>query len=200
MALRCPSSPPERRADQVTGLLKGAFSFEQLVRFGHPFGDPRGPSPHKCVLATAIKAAHNGRVRRSLVVLGSAATILILGLVALFAVGGSGNASSTGALPVLTTTTTTPTPTTQTTIVNLIGPAPGPKRTTLAIVTVPDVVGMTLTQAEPALAAVGLAAGSATPSIKTGGQSTTGTILAQSPAAGSKLPQGSFVQLTISGY
>jgi hypothetical protein len=152
------------------------------------------------VLATAIKAAHNGKVRRSLIVLGSAAAILIFGLVALFAVGGSDNVSGTGALPALTTTTKAPTPTTQTTIVILIGPAPGPKRTTLVIITVPDVVGMTLTQAEPVLAAVGLAAGSATPAIKTSGQSTTGTILAQSPAAGSKSQQGSFVQLTISGY
>jgi hypothetical protein len=152
------------------------------------------------MLATAIKAAHNGKVRRSLIVLGGTAAGLICGFVTLFAVGGSDNVSGTGALPALTTTTTTPTPTTQTTIVNLIGPAPGPKRATLVIVTVPDVVGMTLTQAEPALAAVGLAAGSATPAIKSGGQSTTGTILAQSPAAGSKFQQGSFVQLTISGY
>ena len=126
--------------------------------------------------------------------------MLVLSFFALFAIGGSDNVSGTGALPVLTTTTTVPTPTTQTTIVNLIGPAPGPKRATLVFVTVPNVVGMTLAQADPVLAAVGLAAGSETPSVKTGGQSTTGTILAQSPVAGSKLEQDASVQLTISGY
>lgn len=139
-------------------------------------------------------------VRRSLIVLGTAAAVLILGFVALFAIGGSDDVSSTGASPALTTTTTTPTPTTQTTIVNLIGSALGPKRTTLVLVTVPNVVGMPLAQAALVLAAVGLTAGTETPANKTGGQSTTGTILGQSPAAGSKMEQGASVRLSISGY
>jgi hypothetical protein len=90
-------------------------------------------------------------MRRSLIVLGTAAAVLILGFVSLFATGGSGNPQSTGALPALPATTTTyPTPTTETTIVALTGPRGVVHRTTLELVVVPNVVGMTLEQADPA--------------------------------------------------
>jgi hypothetical protein len=70
---------------------------------------------------------------------------------------------------------------------------------TIAFVAVPNVVGMTLAQANAALSAVGLVAGGAG-SAKPSGQSATGTILAQSFAAGSLAEPGQVIPLTISGY
>jgi beta-lactam-binding protein with PASTA domain len=141
-------------------------------------------------------------VRRSLIVLGTAAAVLTLGFVSLFATGGSGNPKTTGALPTLPATTTTyPTPTTETTIVVLTGPRGGDHRTTLELVVVPNVVGMTLEQADPMLSATGLSAGGATTSTSTpSGQSPTGTILAQEPAPGSQVSLDTVIQLNISGY
>jgi hypothetical protein len=99
------------------------------------------------------------------------------------------------------TTTTYPTPTTETTIVALTGPRGVVHRTTLELVVVPNVVGMTLEQADPALSAAGLSAGEATTSTSTpSGQSPTGTILAQEPAPGSQVSLDTVVQLNISGY
>jgi hypothetical protein len=125
--------------------------------------------------------------------------VLVLAFFALFSSAGSGGVSDTGSLPALTTTTTTPTPTTVTTIVSLRGLNGGSGKATLAFVTVPNVVGMTLAQAMAALSAVGLGAGEASAS-KPGGQSATGTILAQSSPAGSQAESGETILLTISGY
>jgi hypothetical protein len=139
-------------------------------------------------------------VRRSLAVLGAAAAVLVFGFLALFAGGGSGDVSISGSLPALTTTTATPTPTTVTTIVTLRTLDGSKSKATIAFVTVPNVVGMTLAQATATLSAVGLGVGDANPTSKPSGQSATGTILGQSPAAGSQTPQDGMVQLTISGY
>jgi hypothetical protein len=141
-------------------------------------------------------------VRRSLIVLGTAAAVLILGFVSLFATGGSDNRESTGALPTLPATTTTyPTPTTETTIVVLKGLRGGDHRATLELVVVPNVVGITLEQADPELSAAGLSPGGMTTATSTpSGQSPTGTILAQEPAAGSKVSVDTVVHLNISGY
>lgn len=139
-------------------------------------------------------------VRRSLIVLGMAAAVLILGFVTLFAAGGGGNASETGALPTLPITTTTElSPTTTTTII-ILKVQSAQKRFVVDLVTVPSVVGMTLEQADQALSAVGLSAGTWTPTTKPSGESPTGTVLAQAPTPGSQVPHGQVVQLTISGY
>ena len=138
-------------------------------------------------------------MRRSLAVLGAAAAAFTLGLLALFASGGSGDVSATGSSPALTTTTTTPAPTTVTTIVALRGLDGSKGKATIAFVAVPNVVGMTLAQATVTLSAVGLVAGEAG-SAKPSGQSATGTILAQSFAAGSQAEPGQVIPLTISGY
>jgi Kef-type K+ transport system membrane component KefB len=139
-------------------------------------------------------------VRRSLAVLGTAAAVLVLGFLALFASGGSGDVSGPASLPALTTTTTTPTPTTVTTIVALRALDGREGTATIAFVTVPNVVGMTLAQATATLSAVGLGAGEPNPTSKPSGQSATGTILAQFPTAGSQAEHYGMVQLTISGY
>jgi hypothetical protein len=133
-------------------------------------------------------------------VLGAAAAVLVVGFLALFAIGGSGDVSDTGSLPALTTTTTTPTPTTVTTIVALRGIDGRKGKATMVFVPVPNVVGMTLAQATAALSAVGLGAGEASSASKPSGQSATGTILDQSPAAGLQAETGQMIQLTISGY
>jgi len=133
-------------------------------------------------------------------VLGAAAAVLVFGLLALFASGGGGDVSVSGSLPALTTTTTTPTPTTVTTIVALRAIDGSKGKATIVFVSVPNVVGMTLAQATAALSAVGLGAGETNPTSKPSGQSATGTVLAQSPAAGSQTQQNGMVQLTISGY
>src|SRR6202035_3820843 len=127
-------------------------------------------------------------MRRSLAVLGVAAVVLALGFLGLFASGGSGDVSSTGSLPVLTTTTTTPTPTTVTTVVVLRTIDGSKGKATLVSVPTPNVVGMTLAQADATLGSLGLGIGEAMPSTKpSSGTSATGTILAQSPAAGSQI-------------
>lgn len=138
-------------------------------------------------------------MRRSLAVLGATAVMLILCFVALFASGGRDTDSSAGSLPALTTTTTIPTPTTVTTITNV--KAIGSKgNLTLTLVSVPNVVGMTLGQASASLSAVGLGAGKAASMNNPNGESATGTILGQFPSAGSQAPTGLLIQLTISGY
>jgi hypothetical protein len=141
-------------------------------------------------------------VRRSLSLLGIATAVLILGFVALFGVGGRGNPSDAGGFPTTTTTTTTRSVPTSTTIVSLkgLGPQFSNKRAILIFVAVPNVVGMTLAQANPALSAVGLSWEVSTPSIAAAGTSSTGTILAQAPVAGSQAQQGEVLQLTVSGY
>jgi beta-lactam-binding protein with PASTA domain len=133
-------------------------------------------------------------------VLGIAAAVLVLGFLALFASGGSGEVSGSGSLPALTTTTTRPTSTTVTTIVSLRALGAMTGKETLVFVTVPNVVGMTLGQANDVLGAVGLGAGDAYPASKPSGRSVTGTILGQSPAAGSKAETGQSIQVAISGY
>jgi PASTA domain len=141
-------------------------------------------------------------VRRSLGLLGIAAAIMILGFVALFAVGG-GNPTVTGGILTTTTTAVTGSPvSTSTTIVNLqgLGPHGISKRAVLVSVTEPNVVGMTLAQAGPVLSAAGLSDEISTPTAAPAGTSSTGTILAQAPAAGSKIEQGQVIQLTVSGY
>ena len=90
-------------------------------------------------------------MRRSLAVLGLAAILLALGFLGLFASGGSGDVSDTGSLPVLTTTTTTPTPTTVTTIVDLRAIDGSKGKATLVYISAPNVVGMTLAQADATL-------------------------------------------------
>jgi hypothetical protein len=139
-------------------------------------------------------------VRRSLVVLGAAAAVLILSFFALFAAEGSGDVSDSGSLPALTTTTTTPTPTTVTTMVTLRAIDGSNGKAILVFVSVPNVVGLTFAQADTVLSAVGLGAGETSSASKPSGQTATGTILAQSPAAGSQAETDQVVQLTISGY
>ena len=140
-------------------------------------------------------------VRRSLIVLGMATAVMVLGFVALFAAGGGGNPSPTATLQTLptTTTTTAPGPTT-TTISTLKGPGGTDKRLVVDFVAVPNVVGMTLIQADPALAAVGLSSEISSPTTEPSGTSSTGTIVAQAPAPGSQVTPGTVVQLTVSGY
>jgi hypothetical protein len=140
-------------------------------------------------------------MRRSLAVLGIAAVVLALGFLGLFASGGSGDVSGGASLPALTTTTTTPTPTTVTTIVSLRGIDGSKGKATLVYITVPNVVGMTLAQANATLGSLNLGMGGASPTSKpASGQSATGTILAQSPSAGSQIETGADVQVSISGY
>lgn len=141
-----------------------------------------------------------GMVRRSLIVLGTVATVLILSFVALFAAGGGGSPAQSGGFPAMPTTTTAgPGPTTTTSVVTVHLPGAGTRRMTLVSVTVPNVVGMTLAQADPALSVVGLAY-EITHAPEPGGTSATGTIVAQSPDAGSQLERGSDIQVTVSGY
>jgi hypothetical protein len=133
-------------------------------------------------------------------VLGAPTAVLVFGLLALFASGGGSDVSVSGSLPALTTTTTTPTPTTVTTIVALRAIDGRKGKATIVFVSVPNVVGMTLAQATAELSAVGLGAGETNSTSKRSGQSATGTILAQFPAAGSQTQQGGMVKPTVSGY
>jgi hypothetical protein len=107
-----------------------------------------------------------------------------------------------GRLPNATTTTTTRSVPTSTTLITLkgVGPQLNNKRAILVFVAVPNVVGMTLAQANSALSAVGLSWEVSTPSTAAAGTSSTGTILAQGPVAGSQAPRGEVIQLTVSGY
>lgn len=126
---------------------------------------------------------------------------LVLGLVGLFWAGGVGTPSDGGALPTLPTTTSTSLgPSTTTTIIALSGPQGTVKRFVVDLVAVPNVVGMTVAQAEPALSAVGLSLGAATPATEPSGESQTGTIVAQAPGSGSRVQPGQVIQLTVSGY
>jgi PASTA domain len=130
-----------------------------------------------------------------------AAIVLALGFLGLFASGGGSNVSGTGSLPVLTTTTTMPTPTTVTTIVYLQRIDGQRGKASIVYVTAPNVVGMTLAEADATLGSLGLGMGNASPtSTPPSGQSATGTILNQSPVAGSQIERGGDVQVTISGY
>jgi hypothetical protein len=138
-------------------------------------------------------------VRRSLVVLGMAAAVLILAFVALFSAGDGGAPSHSGALPTIPTTTTTNPRTTTSTTVVIVRAQGSVTKFTLVVVLVPNVVGMTLAQAAPALSAVGLAY-EFTHVPEPSGTSATGTIVAQTPDAGSKVPRGSDIQVTVSGY
>ena len=124
-------------------------------------------------------------MRRSLIVIGTAAVALVLGLVGLFWAGGGGT-PRTGRPPTLPTTTSTSLgPRTTTTIIALSGPQGTVKRFVVHLVAVPNVVGMTVAQAEPALSAVGLSLGAATPATEPS-ESQTGTIVAQAPGSGSR--------------
>ncbi len=140
-------------------------------------------------------------VRRLLAPLGIAAAVLILGFGAFLAVGSGGNPLVASGFPTTTNITGSPV-STSTTIVNLPGPRPQgtSKRAVLVVVAAPNVVGMTLAQAGPVLSAAGLSDEISTPTAAPAGTSATGTILAQAPAAGSKVDQGAVVQLTVSGY
>ena len=138
-------------------------------------------------------------MHRILAVLGSALAVLILGLVALFAAGGSGTAPQTGPpLTLPTTTTTTPGPTTTKIVILKVDGAP--RRIAYDVVTEPNVVGLTLGQADQVLGAVGLSADVSTPSVKPGGESRTGTVLTETPTPGSEVQKGTVVQLAVSGY
>jgi hypothetical protein len=142
-------------------------------------------------------------VRRSLGLLGIGAALLILGFVTLFAVSRGGNPTVTGGFQTTTTIATTRSAvSTSTTIVNSQGPIPHgiSKRAALVYVVEPNVVGMTLAQAGPMLSAAGLSDEISTPTAAPAGTSSTGTILAQAPAAGSKVEQGQVIQLSVSGY
>jgi beta-lactam-binding protein with PASTA domain len=134
-------------------------------------------------------------MRRSLVVPGVTVVVLILGFVALFAAGGSGTAPESGAVPTLPRTATAPERATTTTIVTLNGPA-----TQEPVEVVPNVVGGTLGYAVATLAKLGLSPETSNPAGRPGGPSVTGTVLAQAPTPGSKVPQGQAIQLTVSGY
>jgi hypothetical protein len=139
-------------------------------------------------------------VRRSLVLLGMAAAVLIFGFVAVFAVGGGGSPSASGGFPTTTTTVPTSGTTTSTSIVTLQG-LPGPnKRYVMVLVTVPNVVGMALAQAGSSLSSVGLGYEISGGATQPSGTSTTGTVVAQSPGLGSQAQTGEVVQLTVSGY
>jgi hypothetical protein len=139
-------------------------------------------------------------VRRSLMVLGMAVAVLIFGFVALFAIGGSGNLSGTGFPTIPTTTIAKSSPTTSTTIVTLKAPNGTSKRHVIDLVTVPNVVGMTLAQSDAELSVVGLPSGISSDATEPSGTSSTGTVLAQTPAAGSLAQPGQVIQLTVSGY
>ena len=163
--------------------------------------DRRQLDPNRARLRNASPQRTMVLMRRSLAVLGVAAVVLALGFVGLFASGGNGDVSGTGSSPVLTTTTTTPTPTTVTTIVDLRAIDGSKDKATLVYITAPNVLGMTLAQPDATLGSLGLGMGEASPTSKpSNGQSATGTILAQSPAAGSQIERGADVQVTISGY
>jgi beta-lactam-binding protein with PASTA domain len=142
-------------------------------------------------------------VRRTLSLLGIVAAVLILGFVALYALGGGGTPTVTAGFPTTTTIAATRSAvSTSTTIVSLQGIVPqGPsKRQVLVYVVEPNVVGMTLAQAGPVLSTAGLSYEISTPTAARAGTSSTGTILAEVPAAGSKVDQERFIQLTVSGY
>lgn len=139
-------------------------------------------------------------MRRTLVVLGTAVSVAILGLFASFAVGRGSSVPETGTLLTLPTTTTTPEPSTTTSIV-ILKLQGAQRRVVLDLVAVPNVVGMTLGQANQALSAVGLSSGGWTSSTtRPSGQSPTGTVLAQAPSPGSQVQPGQVVELAVSGY
>jgi hypothetical protein len=140
-------------------------------------------------------------VRRTLVVLGTAVSVAILGLVASFAVGRGSSVPEAGTLLTLpTTTTTAPEPPTTTTIV-ILKLQGAQRKVVLDLIAVPNVVGMTLGQANQTLSTVGLSSGGWTSSTtRPSGQSPTGTVLAQAPAPGFKVQPGQVVQLSVSGY
>lgn len=141
-------------------------------------------------------------VRKSLGLLGIGVAAIAVAFFALFAVGGGSNPTVTGGFPTITTTTTGLPVSTSTTIVTLQGLSPHgtSKRAALVTVTAPNVVGMTLAQAGPVLAAAGLADEISIPTAAPAGTSSTGTIVAQAPAAGSTVERGQFIQLAVSGY
>jgi beta-lactam-binding protein with PASTA domain len=134
------------------------------------------------------------------VVLGIAATALILGFVALFSAGGGGSPSATGSFPTLLTTTTTKPQTTSTTIVILKGANGGSQKLVYDQVAVPNLVGMTQAQVDTALTAVGLGSNIAVSATHPGGTRFTGTVVAQAPAPGLQVMRGSIIDLTVSGY
>jgi beta-lactam-binding protein with PASTA domain len=132
-------------------------------------------------------------------VLGIAAAVLILGFLTFFAVGGGGSPSASGGFP--TTTTTLPmSGTTSTSIVTLKGLTGPKKRYVIVQVAVPNVVGMTLAQAGSTLSSVGLGYGVSDGSAQPSGTSSTGTVVAQTPAAGAQAFRDDVIQLTVSGY
>jgi hypothetical protein len=139
-------------------------------------------------------------VRRSLMVLGMAVAVLTLGFVALCAVGGSGSLPASGGFPTTTTTTLISSPTTSTTIITLRGLPGTHGRHVVVLVSVPNVVGMTQVQVDSALSSVGLTSEISGDATQPSGTSSTGTVVAQSPAPGSQAQPGEVIQLTVSGY
>jgi beta-lactam-binding protein with PASTA domain len=128
-----------------------------------------------------------------------AAAVAILGLVASFAVGRGTGVPETGTLLTLPTTTTTAASPTTTSIV-ILKLQGAERREVIHFVVVPNVVGMTLGQADLALGAVGLSSGTGDPATKPTGESPTGTVLAQALAPGSQAEPGQVIGLTVSGY
>jgi beta-lactam-binding protein with PASTA domain len=129
-----------------------------------------------------------------------AAAVLILGFVALFAVGGRGSPSASGGFPTTTTTVATSGTTTSTSIVTLKGLRVPNKRFVIVSVTVPNVVGMTQAQAGSILSSVGLGYGISSGAAQPSGTSSTGTVVAQTPAPGAQAYRDDVIQLTVSGY
>jgi beta-lactam-binding protein with PASTA domain len=139
------------------------------------------------------------RIPRQVGVFGPVLAVLGLGLAALAgSLGGTGPPESA---PLTTTTTPTavspPKPETRTVI--LSGPHGSP-HPVVRLVTVPNVVGLTLGQATQTLSAIGLSTGTFTFTAKPSGTSATGTVVAQAFAAGSMVPRGDVIQLAVSGY
>lgn len=132
--------------------------------------------------------------------LGIAAAVVILGFVAVFAMGGGGSPSASGGYPTTTTTVQTSGTTTSTSIVALKGLPGRNKRYVMVLVTVPNVVGMTLAQAGSTLSSVGLGYEISGGATQPSGTTTTGTVVAQTPGLGSKAQTGEVVRLTVSGY
>lgn len=129
-----------------------------------------------------------------------AAAVVILGLVASFAVGRGSSVPETGTLLTLPTTTTTTSGPPTTTRIVILQVQGGKRREVIHLVVVPNVVGLTLGQADLALGAVGLSSGTGNPATEPSGESPTGTVLAQALAPGSRAEPGQVVGLTVSGY
>ncbi len=126
--------------------------------------------------------------------------MLGLGLASLTGVFGGARVPQPATLLTTTTTSTTVAAPRTSTSIAILNAAGTPKRVVLAFVTVPDVLGLTLGQADGLLSEVGLSGDVATLGTHPSGEAPTGTVVAQTPAAGSQAQTRSVIQLTVSGY